>query len=77
MNNLLTQQFKAFTDKRIGCSQLRLEDNSAYQKALDTIDTRGGADIGKIVDNAISIAENSAYLQGLHDGLAIMAELNV
>ena len=77
MNNLLTQQFKAFTDKRIGCSQLRLEDNTAYQKALDKIDTDAGEDIGEIVDDAISIAENSAYLQGLHDGLTIMAGLDV
>lgn len=77
MNNSLTEHFKAFTDRRISCSQLRLEDNSAYQKALDKIDTDAGEDIGKIVNDAISIAENSAYLQGLHDGLAIMAGLDV
>ncbi len=77
MNNSLTEHFKAFTDKRIGCSQLRLEDNTAYQKALDKIDTDAGEDIGEIVNDAISIAENSAYLQGLHDGLAIMAGLDV
>lgn len=77
MNNSLTEHFKAFTDKRISCSQLRLEDNTAYQKALDTINTRAGADIGEIVNDAISIAENLAYLQGLHDGLAIMAGLDV
>lgn len=77
MNNLLTQHFKAFTDSRISCSQLRLENNTAYQKALDTIDTDAGEDIGEIVNDAISIAENSAYLQRLHDGLAIMAGLSV
>ncbi len=76
MNNF-TEHFKAFIDKRIGCSQLQLENNSAYQKALNTIDTRAGEDIGEIANDAISIAENSAYLQGLHDGLAIMAGLDV
>lgn len=69
----LTADFRNFTHQRIGYSQLRLEDNPAYQKALDTIDKRAGADIGEIANDAISIAETSAYLLGLHDGLAIMA----
>ena len=77
MNNSLTEHFKAFLDRRISQVDLSLEGNNTYQKALDKIDTDAGEDIGEIVNDAISIAENSAYLQGLHDGLAIMAGLNV
>ena len=67
--------FKKFILARLGCSQLRHEDNPAYQNAMNTIEECTDKGVSDSVCTLISIAENSAYLQGFQDGLSIMAGL--
>ena len=76
MNNSLKEQLEAFVNTRIACSQLKLEDNKDYQHSLKKIYMGANQDISDTVDDAIIIAEKSAYKQGFLDGLSIMAGLS-
>ena len=63
--------FEDFVSTRIGCSSIRTEYNAEYEAAMEKL--AGHADVMNTALNAIDIAERSAYLHGLHDGLSIMA----
>ena len=76
MKQTLTHDIEDFISARINCSQLRLEDNTDYQEALRKIYTMDSLSVFEAVDNAIDIAEKSAYMLGLHDGFAFMAGLS-
>ena len=75
MKQTLTHDIEDFISARINCSQLRLEDNSDYQRNMCELD-KIPADAFNLANETINIAEKSAYMLGLHDGLAFMAGLS-
>ena len=73
MKQTFKHDIEDFISARINCSQLRLEDNTDYQEALTKIYTMDSLSVVDAADDAIGIAEKSAYMLGFHDGLTFMA----
>lgn len=72
MNSSLEDDFDDFVHNRVGVVDIILMDNANYRATL--VKTEGISDYAlKLITEASEIAKNTAYKQGLIDGLHFMA----
>lgn len=75
MNESLTEHFNMFINKRIGAINLSFEDNAHFQEQQNAIyRTKDIPDsVWDKIESLQAIKIQSAYKQGLFDGLSLMA----